>query len=401
MSRYLGTAPAVNAFSAPGAFGFNDILTQQVMEQWDAGTDPYWANTVLLFQPKFGDTTFLDRSASAKTIIPAGSPALTAFSPFVGGASMASSSAGTDYLTLADSADWDFGTGDFVYEAWVYCNTTAPTQMLMGQIGTELTMYLAYSTYSNLLPYNTYSGGTGAPNSSLGAKIYQNGWMYCVMARVGNVVRMYLNGMLVLTATDTSNINAATGFRIGHAMTAPFTGYIAAARVTKGTSRGYIGSTIPVPKRPFPIQGRSLAPLLTGTPIGNHTAQGGLAAAFDGVTSQTVLACAQTAPGVSGYGNLIGLSLASSKLITAFKAWAPNDDYFLGNNTSNGLKLEGWNGSAWVTLWTGTYPAGVASAMFIADGIDLTAGPVSQVRLNAVGNGTNSTKFAEVQFFGR
>ena len=88
-------------------------------------------NTKLLL---FQSNRFVDNSASGHTVpVSAGSPAVTSFGPFlssavydpaVNGASTSFDIATTTNLTAADSADWDFGSGNYTVEFWVYPRKT-------------------------------------------------------------------------------------------------------------------------------------------------------------------------------------------------------------------------------------------------------------------------------------
>jgi hypothetical protein len=135
-----------------------------------------------------------------------------------------------------------------------------------------------------------------------------------------------------------------------------------------------------------------------GAAIGNFTAQGGLATAFDGVVSQSYLNCAMCAPSVSGYGNVLGKDWGGDRLICGFVLYGPSDDFFLGNNSSNGLKLQGsTDGLVWIDLWTGVYPTGVGKVVSVSSGVD-TAAAFRMHRVNLFGNGVNASRVSELQF---
>jgi len=38
-----------------------------------------------------------------------------------------------DYLSIPDSADWSFGSGDFTVDAWIYVSTFGGYHVIMGQ----------------------------------------------------------------------------------------------------------------------------------------------------------------------------------------------------------------------------------------------------------------------------
>lgn len=74
--------------------------------------------------------------------------------------------------------------------------------------------------------------------------------------------------------------------------------------------------------------------LLTGTPIGGMTANGGLASAFDGNLAKGYAACARSGSKVAGYTppNSLGLSLGSASIVTRFVASSPVNNAFSGDD---------------------------------------------------------------------
>ena len=97
-------------------------------------TDPYWSNGVLLLRGDGADggTTFTDSSSSAKTVTVNGNTNTSATNFKTGNAAMTFDGLG-DYLTLADSSDWDFGSGDFTIEFWYRTTTVASTVEILSQ----------------------------------------------------------------------------------------------------------------------------------------------------------------------------------------------------------------------------------------------------------------------------
>ncbi len=142
----------------------------------------------------------------------------------------------------------------------------------------------------------------------------------------------------------------------------------------------------------------------TGTAIGNMTAQGGLAAAFDGVTSQVnTLTCNTVGNSATGYNNTVGKDWGSgvTKKITQFSFWGPSDTGIV-NTLDTTVKLQGsQNNSAWVDLYTSGTLTGSGSSAYtttINSGIDISTA-YRYHRLNINGDNTHSGRIAELQFF--
>lgn len=141
----------------------------------------------------------------------------------------------------------------------------------------------------------------------------------------------------------------------------------------------------------------------TGTLIGNMTASGGLAAAFDGVTSQTQAASSALNPSGSGFNNTVGKDWGAgvTKTVTQFSLWGPNNSGIV-NTIDTTVKLQGsQNNSAWVDLYTSATLTGSGSSGYtttVNSGIDMSTA-YRYHRLNFNGNGVNQSSVAEVQFF--
>jgi hypothetical protein len=84
------------------------------------GPDPNWANVVLLmgFEGADASTTFVDESSVGRTMTAIGNAQIDTAQFKFGAASGLFDGSG-DVVTAADSADWDFGSGDFTIEMFV------------------------------------------------------------------------------------------------------------------------------------------------------------------------------------------------------------------------------------------------------------------------------------------
>ncbi|UPU00217.1 hypothetical protein J4G48_0020255 [Bradyrhizobium barranii subsp. apii] len=140
-----------------------------------------------------------------------------------------------------------------------------------------------------------------------------------------------------------------------------------------------------------------------GTAIGDMTSGGGLAAAFDGVTSQGQAAGA-TGSVANSSGN-VGKDGGSgiTRKIIKFSAYASNDVGFTGAGGNITLYLEGSSdNSSWTTLFTSAAFANANSAIKTytdGDGIVVTtAYRYHRVRVVS-STGSSLMRMAEVQFF--
>jgi hypothetical protein len=206
---------------------------------------------------------FVDASNTV-TLSLTSAPSVQRFNPF--GTSTAYSTAtiggsgyfdGTgDYLSVNNSTAFDFGTGDFTIECYVY-PTAVQDNFTMIAATDSPNLYWGFGTIG--------SGGMSMYGGSSGTDIYSgtasnpqlNAWSHLVWQRGSGVVSMYLNGTRVYNAAYTTDLGTTTTtMYIGESPTNypgqyELVGYLSGFRVTK--SAVYSGTTITIPTAPLPV----------------------------------------------------------------------------------------------------------------------------------------------------
>jgi len=227
-------------------------LTAMIAAAFAGGvvSDEYFEYTTLLL-PGNGtngaqNNTFLDsgtaNSGSGFTITRNGNTTQGTFSPF-SQTGWGNYFNGSSYLTIADNAAFDFGSGNFTLEAWVNIGSSSGTKSIFSKVfdfgpfillvdGTTVKYYLS-STGSSWNIVNGASGGTVSVGS----------WSHVALVRNGNIVTPYVNGIAGTTtttsATLTSNIRAlviGADQTNGSGFVDIFNGYISNARIVKGVA---------------------------------------------------------------------------------------------------------------------------------------------------------------------
>jgi hypothetical protein len=207
------------------------------------------------------NNTFLDSSTNNFTITRNGNTTQGSFSPY--GSNWSNFFDGTgDYLSLADNANLNPATQDFVMEAWVYLTgTTGSNQGINGKGTAGTDGYTLFVTDALVLSF-VWNGTGGA--TITGGTLALNTWNHVAAVRNSSVIRLYLNGVGAgsSTACTTDITSTATKF-VGQARGgSPILGYISNYRMTKGSlPSGYdaTSSTLTVPTAPLTaISGTSL-----------------------------------------------------------------------------------------------------------------------------------------------
>jgi hypothetical protein len=190
---------------------------------------------------------FIDTSASPKTITVNGNTSVQRFNPF--GASTAYSTSviggsgyfdGTgDYLQIADSSAFTFGSGDFTVEFWIYSSNTSLTLIIGQNNGNPSPSSFDVRYNGTTITGNIFSSGT---TYAVAESMSKNAWHHVALVRNGTSLRIYVDGVSTSsTAVSTVSVNDSSNvLRIGASSeTTPdyyFNGYMTDARIVKGTA---------------------------------------------------------------------------------------------------------------------------------------------------------------------
>jgi hypothetical protein len=191
---------------------------------------------------------FADGSTNSHTITVAGNTKVEPLVPYDYNPYSASNHGGSalfdgtgDYLSIADSTDFNMGSGDFTVECWFYATDG-------GLSGAQAIMTTADTTdnqgfWMGTNGTNTYflvgTSGSWSNFETGSATLYKNQWYHLALVRNGNSFKVYLNGVQdssttsTVTLTNTNNLIRIGGRTVNSQY---FNGYVADARVVKGTA---------------------------------------------------------------------------------------------------------------------------------------------------------------------
>lgn len=229
--------------------------------------DPDYASTVLLLScdGSSGSTTFTDESFVARGNGTAnGNTNVSTANPKFGSGGMRLDGIG-DFLSFADSADWNFGSGAFTLEGWFRIDadsveTGIHTFISQWTTPSNRALSLSYNggAATNVINFSVSNNGTGT-TFTLSANWTPTGDQYYHIAvdRSGNVWRLYIDGTMVASTTSaTTMFDSATTLRIGARDSAGLTdflkGYVDEIRITKGVARYASDGGFTVPTAAYP-----------------------------------------------------------------------------------------------------------------------------------------------------
>ena len=227
---------------------------------------PYWdevsLNVGTLSTNSLDNSTFIDRSSNTYTVTPSGSPAQTAFHPYLDNWSVECDGT-TDWLAVSSSADFAVGTGDFTVEAWVWSDnnrtTYGPGSICDLRTG-PLNEAFAWRIKDDLgLRFADTQGG-GTPYDTTTNVFIMNAWNHVALVRNSGTLTQYVNGVSVASDTVTTNYGTSGWpLRIGGNQSSGYEldGYISNFRFVKGTAV-YTGNFTPPTENLTAVSGTSI-----------------------------------------------------------------------------------------------------------------------------------------------
>ena len=209
------------------------------VREGNGGTGTYNARpatTNLMIHGNVGTgTSFYDSSPSKHTITSVGGATHSnTQSKFSGGSFYLD---GGDYLTIAPSSDFDFGTGSFTIDAWIRRDNLTNDDTIWGNgVAEASATAMWYFNSSGELRFLA-ANNTFLTTSSAGIAI--NTLYHIALVKNGTTLTAYVNGVSKGSATVSGSFGSASqtmhvGARDSHSAYI-FTGYMDEFRVTKGT----------------------------------------------------------------------------------------------------------------------------------------------------------------------
>jgi hypothetical protein len=214
---------------------------------------------------------FIDNSTNNFTVTRNGDTRIDAFDPFVPDTNYSAYGSGYfdgtgDYLTVPANAGFQFGTGDFTIECWIYKSSAANGPIVDARGSSVAAAYAAYIDGSNF-PY--FYDGTSYTSS---VAITNGQWNHVAFVRTSGTLKMFVNGVQGYSATLSSTLSPSqTVFIGGHNFATPAytTGYISNLRIVNGTAV-YTSAFTPPTTPLTAVANTSLLTLQTNQPDNNN-----------------------------------------------------------------------------------------------------------------------------------
>jgi hypothetical protein len=221
--------------------------------------DPYFANVSLLLKADGANnsTTIIDSSPNNLAISRLGNTKISTTQSKYGGSSAYFDGSG-DYLSVAANNAFNFGTGDFCVESWVYLTNSNTAYQMVATIGWAsgtkgLQIRYGDAGFGYKLQVTVQSTpGAVVWSTAATQAAHRNTWVHLAFTRTSGVCRLFVNGILqninnginpstypFTSFTDASNVTGNIGLAVGanRIGSSELYGYLDDIRITKGFAR--------------------------------------------------------------------------------------------------------------------------------------------------------------------
>ncbi|MCR4437413.1 MAG: LamG domain-containing protein [Eubacteriales bacterium] len=207
------------------------------------GVDDAYTKLLMHMDGTNGGTIFTEESGKAVTV---GGNVKTSTTQIKFGTASAYFDGDGDYLKLADSADWQMGTGDFTIDFWFRTDDVSAKRSFLfyGNDGNNNAGFWLYHDTDGKVGVSL---GLSSPGNIISASAVSVGvWHHFALVRYGSNFTLYIDGTSTGSLTDSSGVTVPTTnpcFSIGreygdvYPNTYSYKGYIDELRISKGIAR--------------------------------------------------------------------------------------------------------------------------------------------------------------------
>ena len=182
------------------------------------------------------NNNIIDSSSNNHAITVTGDAKAGSYSPYRHGGYSTYFDGSGDYLNIPTNSNLVFGTGDFTIEGWFYLTAAATSLKYLFDCRSGGGNQAAPAIHINSGTFQYYVNGSYV---STGGTVLQNQWMHIALVKTSGSTKLYVDGNLAFTYTDSINYTSSTVL-IGSEWSASgsydWAGYISDFRIVKGTA---------------------------------------------------------------------------------------------------------------------------------------------------------------------
>jgi hypothetical protein len=228
-----GESVATASFTVPAAW---DAGAGDTLAGWNPAT---YSNVKLNLHGSSlsnGSTTFTDTAASPHTLTANGNVQASTAQFRIGSSSILFDGS-SDYISTPDSADWDFGTGDYSIEAQIRTANSAGRVVASNYQNSSTGWTCQNNVSAGRFILNETGDGADLDSGISVATV--DVWSHLLFARVGGWLQLFVEGELQFFVASSQNITGSTsslliGALPGFTGSTGFNGYLQEIRMVKG-----------------------------------------------------------------------------------------------------------------------------------------------------------------------
>jgi hypothetical protein len=154
----------------------------------------------------------------------------------------------TSYLRIPNSADFNFGTGDFSIE-WYQYQTDSRNYPRIFQIGSYDGAEISIGVSIESGTFFYWRNNVATPVTTLTSLQYKNQWVHFAISRASGTTQIFMNGTSIYNTSVVTNFSSSSDLVIGNESTpsddAAFGGYMVYFSWVKGTALRTADFTVP------------------------------------------------------------------------------------------------------------------------------------------------------------
>ncbi len=143
----------------------------------------------------------------------------------------------SDYVTVPDSADWDFTGGNGTIDMWIYPISLTSSPGIIGQCFASSNDWCVYIASDGAIKMGKV--GINEPVVSAAGAVVTGSWQHIAIVKNGLVTKIYVNGYEVATGNNdawTASAQPLVIGLLGYGAGYYYDGYIDEVRILKGTA---------------------------------------------------------------------------------------------------------------------------------------------------------------------
>ncbi len=240
----IGPAHVPTELRANGVWNLDEVMKARSLNAWPGPT-----KLLLRTNGADGSASFIDASPFARTVTAVGNAQVDTAQTKFGPSSLLFDGTG-DRVSVPDSPDFAFGTGDFTIDWWMRFSSVATASIFAQASGAATDLSFDFQYFSGSFFFVNSANGTSSSTSESWSNTPSSGvWNHWELVRNGTNLILFKDGVSLGTESgfSTTLFDSSSPLTVGGGLniSAALNGWIEEFRVTKGIARHTANFTPP------------------------------------------------------------------------------------------------------------------------------------------------------------